>query len=142
MSNWCGRQAVGACGPAYWSSLLESNRHLALIKSLHATPLQQYRSSRRGALDQGCRNWLVGDVKTIPTLRPLFSSPRIELGQLYQVMLPGMKQRIVGPWWPQIGHTMVRPARFGSLIKASSGTSTQISTLASAGSLERGMRTR
>ena len=41
----------------------------------------------------------------------------------FQVMLPGRKQRIEIPTVPHIGHTMVRPARFGSVITASSGTS-------------------
>jgi len=41
-----------------------------------------------------------------------------------QPMLPGRKQRTCG--WPssQVGQTMVRPARLGSVIRASSGTST------------------
>ena len=39
-----------------------------------------------------------------------------------QVMLPGRKQRIEMPSGPLIGHTMVRPARFGSVMTASSGT--------------------
>ena len=40
-------------------------------------------------------------------------------------MLPGMKQRIVQPAMPsRIGQTMVRPTRFGSVMTASSGTST------------------
>ncbi|MGY3364341.1 hypothetical protein ACVWZL_001466 [Bradyrhizobium sp. GM2.4] len=37
-------------------------------------------------------------------------------------MLPGMKQRIETPNAVFTGHTMVRPARFGSVITASSGT--------------------
>jgi len=39
-------------------------------------------------------------------------------------MLPGMKHRMT--IWPsnRSGQTIVRPARFGSVIKASSGTST------------------
>jgi hypothetical protein len=41
-------------------------------------------------------------------------------------MLPGMKHRI--KIWPpsRSGQTIVRPARFGSVIKASSGTSIQL----------------
>jgi hypothetical protein len=39
------------------------------------------------------------------------------------VMLPGMKQRIVVPSDPVTGQTIVLPARFGSVITASSGTS-------------------
>jgi hypothetical protein len=41
-------------------------------------------------------------------------------------MLPGMKHRI--KIWPanRNGQTIVRPARFGSVIKASSGTSIQV----------------
>src|ERR1700733_2463644 len=39
------------------------------------------------------------------------------------VMLPGMKQRMEVPRVPLIGQTIVLPARFGSLITASSGTS-------------------
>lgn len=57
-------------------------------------------------------------------------------------MLPGMKQRIDGPWYPQIGQTMVRPARFGTVISAASGTSTQIKMFWSDSSFERGIRTR
>ena len=40
-----------------------------------------------------------------------------------QIMLPGMKQRIEIPNAVLTGHTMVRPARLGSVITASSGTS-------------------
>jgi len=39
------------------------------------------------------------------------------------VMLPGMKQRIEVPSGLFIGQTIVLPARFGSVITASSGTS-------------------
>jgi hypothetical protein len=39
------------------------------------------------------------------------------------VMLPGMKQRMEVPSDPVIGQTIVLPARFGSVITASSGTS-------------------
>jgi hypothetical protein len=39
------------------------------------------------------------------------------------VMLPGMKQRIEVPRVPLTGQTIVLPARFGSVITASSGTS-------------------
>ena len=39
------------------------------------------------------------------------------------VMLPGMKHRMLVSRYPVIGHTMVRPMRFGSLMTASSGTS-------------------
>jgi hypothetical protein len=38
-------------------------------------------------------------------------------------MLPGMKQRIEVPSGVFIGQTIVLPARFGSVITASSGTS-------------------
>jgi hypothetical protein len=48
----------------------------------------------------------------------------------HHVMLPGMKQRMAivsfSPSQMCIGHTMVRPSRFGSLIIASSGTSYQL----------------
>jgi hypothetical protein len=40
------------------------------------------------------------------------------------VMLPGMKQRMEIPRDPLIGQTIVLPTRFGSVITASSGTST------------------
>jgi hypothetical protein len=40
------------------------------------------------------------------------------------VILPGMKQRIEVPRVPLTGQTMVLPARFGSVITVSSGTST------------------
>lgn len=39
------------------------------------------------------------------------------------VMLPGMKQRISVPDEPCIGQTMARPTRFGTVMTASSGTS-------------------
>jgi hypothetical protein len=39
------------------------------------------------------------------------------------VMLPGMKQRMEVPRVPLTGQTIVLPARFGSVITASSGTS-------------------
>lgn len=39
-----------------------------------------------------------------------------------QVMLPGKKQRMEVPSDPFTGQTMVRPARFGSVMTASSGT--------------------
>jgi hypothetical protein len=39
-----------------------------------------------------------------------------------QVMLPGKKQRIEVPDVPFTGHTIVRPARLGSVMTASSGT--------------------
>jgi hypothetical protein len=39
-----------------------------------------------------------------------------------QVMLPGRKQRIDVPSDPLTGQTIVRPARFGSVMTASSGT--------------------
>jgi hypothetical protein len=38
-------------------------------------------------------------------------------------MLPGMKQRIEIPNVPLIGQTIVLPTRFGSVMRASSGTS-------------------
>jgi hypothetical protein len=41
-------------------------------------------------------------------------------------MLPGMKQRTEISPLNRIGQTIVRPARFGSVIKASSGTSIQL----------------
>jgi hypothetical protein len=41
-------------------------------------------------------------------------------------MLPGMKQRIEIWLSNRIGQTIVRPARFGSVITASSGTSIQL----------------
>ena len=40
-----------------------------------------------------------------------------------QVILPGMKHRTEISPLNSIGQTIVRPARFGSVIKASSGTS-------------------
>jgi hypothetical protein len=40
----------------------------------------------------------------------------------HQVMLPGRKQRIDVPSEPLIGQTMVLPARLGSVMTASSGT--------------------
>jgi hypothetical protein len=40
-----------------------------------------------------------------------------------QVMLPGMKQRTEIPNAPLIGQTIVLPARFGSAITTSLGTS-------------------
>ena len=39
------------------------------------------------------------------------------------VMLPGRKQRIEIPSASLTGHTIVRPARFGTVMTASSGTS-------------------
>jgi hypothetical protein len=56
-----------------------------------------------------------------------------------QVMLPGIKQRIDTPPMPYSGQTMVRAALFGSVITASSGTSTQ---LVSVLPTDRGTRTR
>jgi hypothetical protein len=51
----------------------------------------------------------------------------------HHVMLPGMKQRMAivsfAPSQTCIGHTMVRPSRFGSLIIASSGTSYQLPSM-------------
>jgi hypothetical protein len=41
-------------------------------------------------------------------------------------MLPGIKHRIEISPLNRIGQTIVRPARFGSVIKASSGTSIQL----------------
>jgi hypothetical protein len=41
----------------------------------------------------------------------------------HHVILPGMKQRIAIPRDPLNGQTIVLPARFGSVITASSGTS-------------------
>jgi hypothetical protein len=51
----------------------------------------------------------------------------------HHVMLPGMKQRMAivsfSPSQTCIGHTMVRPSRFGSLMIASSGTSYQLPSM-------------
>jgi hypothetical protein len=44
----------------------------------------------------------------------------------FWVILPGMKQRIEIWSSSRIGHTIVRPADFGSVITASSGTSIQL----------------
>ncbi|MEA2882749.1 MAG: hypothetical protein QOH32_2005 [Bradyrhizobium sp.] len=41
-------------------------------------------------------------------------------------MLPGMKQRMEVPSDPVTGQTIVLPARFGSVITASSGTSNHL----------------
>jgi hypothetical protein len=40
-----------------------------------------------------------------------------------------MKQRITVPDEPCIGHTMVRPTRFGTVMTASSGTSSHIPSI-------------
>jgi hypothetical protein len=40
-------------------------------------------------------------------------------------MVPGMKHLIDVPRLPLTGHTIVRPARFGSVMTASSGTMIQ-----------------
>src|SRR5262249_41379195 len=49
---------------------------------------------------------------------------QIRQAVMAQIMLPGMKQRIATPKTVLTGHTMVRPARLGSVMTASSGTST------------------
>jgi hypothetical protein len=53
---------------------------------------------------------------------PQFSRLKTEANRRY-VMLPGRKQRIEIPAESLTGQTMVRPARFGTVMTASSGTS-------------------
>jgi hypothetical protein len=52
--------------------------------------------------------------------RSIFGGDR---GIAAHVILPGMKQRMEVPRDPLMGQTIVLPARFGSVITASSGTS-------------------
>ena len=46
-----------------------------------------------------------------------------EIAPYTHVILPGMKQRMEIPRDPLMGQTIALPARFGSVITASSGTS-------------------
>jgi hypothetical protein len=67
---------------------------------------------------------MAGDTLTnVKTSTAGHSFHEMEVQWLDQVMLPAMKQRIGVPRDPLTGQTIVLPARFGSMITASSGTS-------------------
>src|ERR1700733_7015385 len=72
-----------------------------------------YREETRAALT---------DVRTSANEIAPYSMEEIE-GSAAHVILPGMKQRTEVPRDPLMGQTIVLPARFGSVITASSGTS-------------------
>src|ERR1700704_432308 len=90
--------------------------------------------SSPGIFSAGLRNWgkctaemardTLTDVKIVDRFRVRQLRSCREGQRRDHVILPGMKQRIEVPRVPLTGQTMVLPTRFGSVITASSGTST------------------
>jgi hypothetical protein len=88
-------------------------------------PERLHRENRLGNLKRSTKT-TIKSLRSAKVVRskgpPLRNDLRLIRSWAGQVMLPGKKQRIEVPNVPFTGHTIVRPARFGSVMTASSGT--------------------